>query len=126
MPVTHLRTHRLKVVLVEPRIAPNVGNIARLCVTTGTELHLVRPLGFLLSDAKLRRSAMDYWPRLKLTLHDDTDAFLRTTANQRVWYFSSKATRSLWSADFKGWFRTGDGVRCEPLTVTDGYSRYIF
>ena len=97
----HLPPHTLRVALLQPQIAPNTGNIARLCVATGTALHLVRPLGFILSDKELRRSAMDYWPRLKLTLHDDTDAFLRSTADPRLWYFSSKATRSYFSADFR-------------------------
>jgi tRNA (cytidine/uridine-2'-O-)-methyltransferase len=58
--------HTLKIALLQPQIAPNTGNIGRLCVATGTELHLVRPLGFVLSDRNLRRSAMDYWPRLKI------------------------------------------------------------
>ena len=71
----HLHPHRLKVALLQPQIAPNTGNIARACVATGTELHLVRPLGFVLSDKNLRRSAMDYWPRLRLTVHDDSDTF---------------------------------------------------
>ncbi|MDB5328524.1 MAG: tRNA ((34)-2-O)-methyltransferase [Phycisphaerales bacterium] len=98
--LTHLRAHHLKVVLVEPRIAPNVGNIARLCVTTGTELHLVRPLGFLLSDAKLKRSAMDYWPRLKLTLHDDVAALETAMARTRLWLCENGEGRSIWQADF--------------------------
>src|SRR5580698_7688837 len=70
-----LPPHQLKIALLQPQIAPNTGNIGRLCVATGTQLHLVRPLGFVLSDRNLRRSAMDYWPRLKLTVHDDTEAF---------------------------------------------------
>ena len=71
-----LPPHQLKVALLQPQIAPNTGNIGRLCVATDTELHLVRPLGFVLSDRNLRRRAMDYWPRLNLTVHDDTAAFL--------------------------------------------------
>ena len=70
-----LPPHRLQVALLQPQIAPNTGNVARLCVATGTALHLVRPLGFVLSDQKLKRSAMDYWPRLRLTVHDDNEAF---------------------------------------------------
>lgn len=100
VPQTFLREHRLKIVLVEPKIAPNVGNIARLCVTTGTELHLVRPLGFLLSDAKLKRSAMDYWPRLKLTVHDDLAAFESAMAGTRLWLCENGEGRSIWQADF--------------------------
>src|SRR5687768_2665290 len=78
-----LSPHQLKLALLQPQIAPNTGNVARLCVATGTPLHLVRPLGFVLDDRQLRRSAMDYWPRLKLTVHDDTEAFLRCVAMDR-------------------------------------------
>ena len=97
-----LPPHSLTVAVLQPQIAPNTGNIARLCVATGTPLHLVRPLGFVLSDKQVRRSAMDYWPRLKLTVHDDTAAFLAATAQRRLWLFDSTGTRSVWDADFSG------------------------
>src|SRR5688500_10201507 len=92
LPSMTLPPHRLKIVLVAPQIAPNPGNIARLCVATSPALHLVRPLGFVLSDKMIRRSEMDYWPRLKLTLHDDLEAFLRVAGDDagRVWMFSTK------------------------------------
>jgi tRNA (cytidine/uridine-2'-O-)-methyltransferase len=96
----NLPPHRLSVALLQPQIAPNTGNIARLCVATGTTLHLVRPLGFVLSDRELKRSAMDYWPRLQLTLHDDTESFLSAMTNTRLWLFTSKASRDFWQADF--------------------------
>jgi tRNA (cytidine/uridine-2'-O-)-methyltransferase len=98
---TDLHPHHLKVVLLRPQIAPNTGNVARLCVATGTALHLVRPLGFVLSDRQLKRSAMDYWPRLNLTVHDDAEAFLNAAANGRLWLFSTKGARGLWDADFQ-------------------------
>src|SRR5688572_8820481 len=97
----HLPPHGLSVALIHPQIAPNTGNVARLCVATGTALHLVRPLGFVLSDRALKRSAMDYWPRLRLTVHDDTEAFLRALAGARMWLFSSKASLPLWDARFE-------------------------
>jgi tRNA (cytidine/uridine-2'-O-)-methyltransferase len=98
-----LRPHHLKIVLLQPQIAPNTGNIARACVASGTELHLVRPLGFILSDKNLRRSAMDYWPRLNLTVHDDTAAFFKFATEKRgtVWLFSTKGDRSLWQTKFE-------------------------
>ncbi len=96
-----LPPHGLKVALLQPQIAPNTGNIARLCVATGTPLHLVRPLGFVLTDQKLKRSAMDYWPRLKLTVHDDTDAFLAAVDAAPRWFFSTAGTVPLWHADFR-------------------------
>src|SRR5881227_1931223 len=93
-----LPAHGLKVALLRPQIAPNTGNIARLCVATGTELHLARPMGFVLSDRELRRSAMDYWPRLKLTVHDDDAAFFAAAgapapASGKMWLFTSKGKR---------------------------------
>src|SRR5947207_5320115 len=96
-----LKAHRLKLVFVHPQIAPNTGNIARLCVASGTELHLVRPMGFVLSDRELRRSAMDYWPRLKLTVHDDDTALFEAIGQRRLWMFTSKSQRGLWDAEFK-------------------------
>lgn len=96
-----LPAHELKVALLQPQIAPNTGNVARLCVATGTPLHLVRPLGFVLSDQKLKRSAMDYWPRLNLTLHDDTDSFFVAAGASPRWFFSTTGQVSLWDADFQ-------------------------
>ena len=98
--MTDLPPHHFKVALIHPQIAPNTGNIARLCVATGTELHLVRPLGFVLSDRELKRSAMDYWPRLKLTVYDDDAAFWSRVGRDRAWMLSSKGAVSLWDADF--------------------------
>src|ERR1043165_1444736 len=96
-----LPSHRLKIALIRPQIAPNTGNIARLCVATGTELHLVRPLGFVLSDRQLRRSAMDYWPRLKLTVHDSADVFFDAMRGRRLWFFENTGGQSLWDAMFQ-------------------------
>ncbi len=99
-----LGPHQLKVALLQPQIAPNTGNIARLCVATGTDLHLVRPLGFFLDDRNLRRSAMDYWPRLRHVIHDDTTEFLKKTSGAGSggrWLLSSKGERSIWDASFE-------------------------
>src|SRR3954469_7452894 len=96
-----LPPHHLGLALLQPQIAPNTGNIARLCVATGAVLHLVRPLGFVLSDRQLRRSAMDYWPRLSLTVHDSTEDFFATLRGRRFWLFDSAAGKSLWDATFQ-------------------------
>jgi tRNA (cytidine/uridine-2'-O-)-methyltransferase len=118
--VLTLPPHRLKVALMQPQIAPNTGNVSRLCVATGTELHLVRPMGFVLSDKELKRSAMDYWPRLKLTVHDDTDAFFSAVGHARVWLFTSRGTRGLWEADFADgdWLIFGNESRGLDRAVT--------
>jgi len=114
-----LPRHQLKVAVLQPQIAPNTGNIARLCVATGTELHLVRPLGFVLGDRNLRRSAMDYWPRLKLTVHDDTQTFFGGVESDACWLFSSKGRRGLWDAHFRDgdWLTFGNETHGigEPL-----------
>ncbi|MEH2196152.1 MAG: tRNA (cytidine(34)-2'-O)-methyltransferase [Nostoc sp.] len=64
-----------QVVLVNPQIPPNTGNIARTCAATGTELHLVGPLGFDISDRYLKRAGLDYWPYVKLHYHESLEAF---------------------------------------------------
>ena len=92
--------HGMAVALVCPQIAPNTGNIARLCVATGTPLHLVRPMGFVLSDKAIRRSAMDYWPRLQLTVHDDLSMFEAAMSGHRLRCFSTKSHSGLWSTEF--------------------------
>jgi tRNA (cytidine/uridine-2'-O-)-methyltransferase len=114
-----LPAHHLKLALIHPQIAANTGNIARLCVATGTELHLARPLGFVLSDRQLKRSAMDYWPRLKLTIHDDSESLIAAAAQSRIWLFSTKGQRPLWDANFADgdWLILGSETQglSEPL-----------
>lgn len=100
MSSTDLKPHRMSVALIHPQIAPNTGNIGRLCVASGTALHLVRPLGFVLSDRNLQRAGMDYWPRLQLTVHDDLPAFLGTPEASRLWLFTTSAERSVWDCPF--------------------------
>ena len=119
----HLREHKLSIALLQPQIAPNTGNIARLCVATGTPLHLVRPMGFVLSDQNLKRSAMDYWPRLKLTVHDDTDSFLQASAGTRLWLFTSKSSQSLWDISFADGDRLvlGSETHGLPSSLIDAY-----
>ena len=115
MSAIDLPPHRLKIALLQPQIAPNTGNIARLCVATGTELHIVRPMGFVLSDRELKRSAMDYWDRLKLTLHDDTDAFFASAQSTggTPWLFSTKGGTSLFDTPFRDgdWLLFGSETR---------------
>jgi tRNA (cytidine/uridine-2'-O-)-methyltransferase len=85
---------------MQPQIAPNTGNIGRLCVATGADLHIVRPMGFVLSDKNVRRSGMDYWDRLRLTLHDDDEAFFRAMRDRPLWLFTSKSTRPFWDVPY--------------------------
>ena len=67
---------KLNIVMVEPEIPQNTGNIARTCAIIGAKLHLVYPLGFVIDDKKLKRSGLDYWDKLDIEYHDSLDAFL--------------------------------------------------
>ena len=78
----------LHVVLVEPEIPANTGNIARTCAATGASLHLVRPLGFYIDDKKLKRAGLDYWHLLDITYYDDLNDFLEKTKGGRYFLFS--------------------------------------
>src|ERR1700733_4975215 len=90
----------LHVVLVEPQIPPNTGNVARLCAATGCALHLVEPLGFRIDDRELKRAGLDYWEKLDVAVHPSLDAVLEATAAMRRWFFSTRATRSYARAAF--------------------------
>lgn len=90
----------LNVVLVEPEIPWNTGNAGRTCVAAGATLHLVGRLGFSLSERQIRRSGMDYWPKLALKQHEDWAAFKTTTAERRLLAFSPSGRTELWDARF--------------------------
>jgi tRNA (cytidine/uridine-2'-O-)-methyltransferase len=79
----------LNIVLVEPRIPQNTGNIARTCAVTGAALHLVRPLGFTITDAKLKRAGLDYWHMLEITYYDGLEDFFRRTVGT-YFYLTTK------------------------------------
>ncbi|AXE30093.1 tRNA (uridine(34)/cytosine(34)/5-carboxymethylaminomethyluridine(34)-2'-O)-methyltransferase TrmL [Chromobacterium phragmitis] len=82
------------VVLFQPEIPPNTGNVIRLCANTGCELHLVKPMGFPLEDAKLRRAGLDYHEYARLVVHEDWDACLRSLQGRRIFAATTKgATR---------------------------------
>lgn len=89
------------IVLVEPEIPPNTGNIARLCAATGTILHLVGKLGFSLDDRKLKRAGLDYWPAVDIRQWKTFSDLQQATPGGRYWYSSKKAQKSYYDADFK-------------------------
>ena len=86
-------------VLVEPEIPPNTGNIARLALAAGCRLHLVKPLGFSLDDRQLRRAGMDYWQEVDVTLWESLDEF-EAKASRRSLLFSTKSRRPYWEVSF--------------------------
>ncbi|MCL6612776.1 MAG: tRNA (uridine(34)/cytosine(34)/5-carboxymethylaminomethyluridine(34)-2'-O)-methyltransferase TrmL [Peptococcaceae bacterium] len=83
----------MRVVLVEPEIPANTGNIARTCAVTGAELHLVRPLGFSIDDRHLKRAGLDYWHLVKVYLHDSFRSLLEDYPEGRFFYFSTRGRR---------------------------------
>lgn len=84
----------MHVVLVEPEIAPNTGNVARLCAATGTLLHLIEPLGFKLDDAQLKRAGMDYWQYVEWRAWPNWTSFeTALPAGARLWFIESNAPR---------------------------------
>jgi tRNA (cytidine/uridine-2'-O-)-methyltransferase len=90
----------LHVVLVEPQIPPNTGNVARLCAATGCALHLVEPLGFTIDDRELKRAGLDYWDALGVVVHPSLDAFVASFARERIWLLSTRASRVYTEAEF--------------------------
>ena len=90
----------LSVVLIEPQIPPNTGNIARLCAATDTALHLIEPLGFSLSDDQLKRAGLDYWPNVDLWVHPGWGDFRTAVARSRCLYFSSHGRLSYLDAPY--------------------------
>jgi tRNA (cytidine/uridine-2'-O-)-methyltransferase len=85
--------HRFHVVLHEPEIPNNTGNIGRTCLAMGAALHLIEPLGFDLDEKALRRAGLDYWPRLGATVHPDWAAYVAAFPLARRWYFTSRRGR---------------------------------
>lgn len=81
---------RLHICLIEPEIPQNTGNIARTCAVTGASLHLVKPFGFEISDAKLKRAGLDYWDKLDITYYDSFDEFLDKHSSDSLFFFSQK------------------------------------
>ena len=91
----------IHVVLVEPEIPPNTGNIARSCAATGAVLHLVKPLGFSIDDKSLKRAGLDYWPFVKLEVHDSLDEFMRKYGNKRLFLATTKGKHKYTDISFK-------------------------
>lgn len=91
----------MNIVLLNPEIPFNTGNIGRTCVATGTVLHLVGKLGFSLEEKEIRRSGLDYWKDLTLRRHETWEDFLSTVPDlHNVYFFTTKSTRSYWYIKF--------------------------
>ena len=109
------------VILYQPEIPPNTGNIIRLCANTGARLHLIRPLGFDLDDKHLRRAGLDYHEYASLRVHDDLAACMATLPDARLFAFTTKASRHYHEANFRAGdaFLFGPESRGLPTDVLD-------
>ena len=89
------------IALIHPQIPSNTGNIGRLCVATGSHLHLVKPLGFSLEDKHMRRAGLDYWKSLNYSIYDNYKEWEAQFSNRSCYFLSTKSTRCLYEACFK-------------------------
>ena len=99
-----LRTPRFHVVLFQPQIPNNTGNIGRTCMATGCRLHIVHPIGFQMDEKARRRAGLDYWDMVDCREHPSWEAFLATEQPPRLWLYTTKSDRPHWEANFA----TGD------------------
>jgi len=86
--------HSLNIVLIEPEIPQNTGNIARTCAATGARLHLVGPMGFHITDKQVKRAGLDYWDKLDITYYDSSAAFFEKNKGGEFFYFTTKAEQA--------------------------------
>lgn len=84
----------VNIVLHCPEIPQNTGNIARTCAATGSALHLIKPLGFVIDDARLKRAGLDYWHYLDITYYENEEEFFERNKGEKIFYFSTKAPRA--------------------------------
>lgn len=92
---------RMNIVLVYPEIPQNTGNIARTCAATGSVLHLVKPLGFDISEKAVRRAGLDYWDKVDVRIYENLDEFFEKNSSGRFWFFSTKANRSYAEVEYE-------------------------
>lgn len=107
------------IVLYQPEIPPNTGNVIRLCANTGSQLHLIRPLGFELDDRKLRRAGLDYHEWARVAVHDSLQAFTIAAGPQRIWALSTRGQRHYAAIEYQAHdaFLFGPETRGLPESV---------
>lgn len=91
----------LNIVLIEPEIPNNTGNIGRLALASGSNLHLVKPFGFEINDKRLKRAGLDYWPHISLFIYENIADFYAKHKDKNLVYFSSHGKKDHWSIDFE-------------------------
>ncbi len=90
----------LNIVLIEPQIPQNTGNIARTCVVADVKLHIVKPMGFEINEKQVKRAGLDYWKDLELIIYENIEEFYAKNKQEELWYFSSKVTTNYTSVQY--------------------------
>ena len=113
----------VNIVLVEPEIPMNTGNIARTCAATRSRLHLIEPLGFDISDKAVKRAGLDYWPMVDLTVYRDLDDFFTRNPDPDLWLATTKAPRDYSQAQFRDncWLFFGKETAGLPRELRERY-----
>ena len=113
----------LDIVLVEPEIPHNTGAIARTCAATGARLHLIRPLGFDISDKAVKRCGLDYWHLVDLHVYDNLEEYFASRGDKGLWLLTTKAPRDYTRADLSGdvSLMFGKETACLPLWLREKY-----
>ena len=93
---------KINIVLFEPQIPQNTGNIARTCAVTGASLHLVKPMGFEIDDKKLKRAGLDYWHELDITYYNSAAQFLQMHKNKKLYFFTTKGKKVYSDEQYNG------------------------
>ncbi|NIJ44990.1 tRNA (cytidine/uridine-2'-O-)-methyltransferase [Wenyingzhuangia heitensis] len=118
----------LNIVLVHPQIPNNTGNIGRLCVGCHAKLHLVKPLGFEISDSRVKRAGLDYWKDLDITIHESFDDLTKLISNkERMFLLSARASTSIYETKFKNgdWLFFGKEAKGLSAEIQEEYKNQL-
>ena len=113
----------INIVLYQPEIPQNTGNIARTCAATGASLHLIRPLGFVINDRHLKRAGLDYWDKLDITYYENAEEFFEKHGDKPLYCFSTKAPRPYTAVQYpeEVWLVFGPESRGLPEDIIHQY-----
>jgi len=116
------------IVLIEPEIHTNTGNIGRLSLASGSNLHLVKPFGFEMSDSRLKRAGLDYWKHINLFTYESIDDFLETHKDKEMAFLSSHGNQEYWDIDFKDelFLIFGKESKGLPKHITEKFSNKLY
>lgn len=118
----------LNIVLIEPEIPNNTGNIGRLALASGSKLHLVKPFGFEIDDKRLKRAGLDYWQHLEVIYYDNIDDFFRKNSEAKMVFLSSHGTQNHWDINFTDdlFLVFGKESVGLPKTITEKHQNKLF